>query len=396
MDGQKEQTQYIVEVYEDEGQYEAEGQTEEESMATQAQVQPQIQSMAEVQAALRRRRRLKIMSLNLLVTAIGLVVMLIFLMPLGYMLATAFKHDSQLALQNAPWYPAEATTYNYQGKDLPLYNVPTSEGMKQYALVQGYREDSDFVDPAQPEKGVFNWKGRYRVLEPVYHFAPTFDNFTMAWDQVQFDVLFRNTFLIAIISTIGTLISCILVAYGFARFRVPGKNVLFIILISTIVLPPQATIIPLYILFSKLGWTGTWLPLLVPAFFANAYNVFLLRQYFMSIPRELDEAATIDGAGPFRTLVSVIIPQAIPAITAVTLFHFFFTWNQYFEPLVYLVGKEDLYPISVGIAKFVGTFNTYPGRAMATAVLTLILPAILFFLAQRQFMRGIVVTGVEK
>src|SRR5262249_28436137 len=160
-----------------------------------------------------------------------------------------------------------------------------------------------------------------------------------------FPVLFRNTFIIAIISTIGTLISSILVAYGFARFPIPGKNILFIILISTIVLPAQATIIPLFILFTKIGWTGTWLPLLVPAFFANAYDVFLLRQYFMSVPRELDEAAMIDGAGPFRTLISVIIPQAIPAITAVTLFHFFYSWNDYFAPLVYLVGKENLYPL---------------------------------------------------
>src|SRR5207244_11776884 len=115
-------------------------------------------------------------------------------------------------------------------------------------------------------------------------------------------------------------------------------------------------------LFSKLGWTGTWLPLLVPAFFANAYDVFLLRQYFMGIPRALDEAAAIDGANPLRTLISVIIPQALPAITAVTLFHFFFAWNEYFGPLVYLVGHEELYPISVVIGKFVTTFGIYTGR----------------------------------
>ncbi|HVF98377.1 MAG TPA: carbohydrate ABC transporter permease, partial [Chloroflexia bacterium] len=340
--------------------------------------------------------RARQLSVTLLVTLLGLVVMVVFLMPLGYMMATAFKKDSQLTELRAPLWPAEKSTYNYQGKDLPLYNVPTADGMKQWALVKGFREDSDFVDPAHPENGVFNWVGRYRVLDPVYHFAPTWDNFVMAWEQVSFALLFRNTFAIAIISTIGTLISCILVAYGFARFKIPGKNILFIILISTIVLPPQATIIPLYVLFAKIGWTGTWLPLLVPAFFANAFDVFLLRQYFMSIPRELDEAAMLDGANPLRTLISVIIPQAIPAITAVTLFHFFFTWNDYFAPLVYLVGKEELYPISVGIGKFVSTFNIYPGRAMATAVLTLLLPALLFFFAQRQFMRGVVVTGVEK
>jgi multiple sugar transport system permease protein len=357
---------------------------------TQAEAASSARTVSRVGPMLRR------IAASTLVTLLGLAVMVAFLMPLGYMLATAFKDESQLTAQKAPLWPAKTATYSYQGKDLPLYNVPASDGTHQWALVKGYREDSDFIDPANPAKGVFNWKGRYRTLDPVYQFAPTLNNFIKAWDEVQFPLLFRNTFAIAIISTIGTLISCILVAYGFARFKIPGKNILMVILISTIVLPPQATIIPLYVLFAKIGWTGSWLPLLVPAFFANAYDVFLLRQYFMSIPKELDEAAMLDGANPLRTLISVIIPQAIPAITAVTLFHFFFTWNDYFQPLVYLVGREDLYPISVGIGKFVGTYSIYPGRAMATAVLTLILPALMFFFAQRQFMQGIVVTGVDK
>jgi multiple sugar transport system permease protein len=331
-----------------------------------------------------------------LITLLGLITLTLFLLPVGYMLATAFKPESQVAAQNAPLLPAQPVTYNYQGQELPLYNVPTDAGTQQWALVKGFREDADFIDPAHPENGVFNWKGRYRTLDPVYRFAPTLDNFRIASQQVNFPQLFRNTFIIAVVSTIGTLISCIMVAYGFARFQLPGKNILFLILISTIVLPPQATIIPLYILFAKIGWTGTWLPLLVPAFFANAYDVFLLRQYFMGIPREMDEAAAIDGANPLQTLVRVILPQAWPAITAVTLFHFFFAWNDYFQPLVYLVGREDLYPISVGIGKFVGTFNIYPTRAMATAVVTLLLPAAMFFLAQRQFMQGVVATGVDK
>jgi multiple sugar transport system permease protein len=333
---------------------------------------------------------------KILVTLLGVAAMILFLLPLGYMIATAFKPEAQFSALNAPLYPAEPVTYNYQGQELPLYNVPTSEGTKELALVKGYREDADFVDPAQPEQGVFNWQGRYRTLTQVYRFAPTLEGFQSAWDQVNFPRMFRNTFIIAIISTLGAVMSAILVAYGFSRFKIPHRNVLFIVLLSTIVLPPQATIIPLYILFTKLGWTGTWLPLLVPHFFANAYNVFLLRQYFMGIPRELDEAAALDGANPFTTLIRVIIPQAIPAITAVTLFHFFFTWNDYFLPLVYLVGKEELYPISVGIGQFVGAFSRYPAQAMATAVVAVALPAIMFFLAQRQFMQGVVVSGVEK
>ena len=332
----------------------------------------------------------------ILVTGLGLLVLVLFLMPLGYMLTTAFKYDEQLTWQNSPLLPAKPQTYDYQGTPLPLYNVPTDQGVKTYALVKGYREDSDVIDPVNPDKGIFNIKGRWRTWEALYNFSPTTENFTKAWDQIHFTLLFRNTLMIAVLSTIGALFSSTLVAYGFARFPIPGKNLLFIILISTIVLPPQALIIPLFVLFTKLGWTGTWLPLILPHFFANAYNVFLLRQYLMQIPKELDEAAMIDGAGPIQTLVWVIIPQAIPALTAVTLFHFFYAWNSYFEPLVYLVGKENLFPISVGIGNFVGTFNVFPGRAMATAALTLILPALLFFLAQRQFMQGVVITGVEK
>jgi len=330
------------------------------------------------------------------VNALGLLVLALFLLPLAYVLATAFKLDSQVSTPGAPLWPAAPATFTFQGQGYPLYDVPTGTGTRRLALVNPFREDSDVVDPAHPELGVFNVKGRWRTWQPIFQFAPNLTNFLDAWKEINFPRLFSNSLLLSGISTIGTLIACILVAYGFTRFQVPGKNILFIILISTIVLPPQATIIPLYILFAKLGWTGTWLPLLVPAFFANAYDVFLLRQYFMSIPRELDEAAMLDGADPLRILISVIIPQALPAITAVTIFHFFFVWNQYFEPLVYLIGHTKLYPVSVGIGAFVTTYSTYPGRSAAMAVLAMALPAVMFFLAQRQFMQGIVVTGVDK
>jgi multiple sugar transport system permease protein len=333
------------------------------------------------------------------VTALALAALGVFLLPLAYVLSTAFKLDSQMTTIGAPLYPAAPATFSYEGQEYELYNVPVEEGSevtRVLAMVKPRRESSDMMDPANPEAGVFRVEGRWRTWQAVYKFSPNLENFETAWEQVNFPRLFTNSILLAGISTIGTLFACIFVAYGFTRFQLPGKNILFVILISTIVLPPQATIIPLYILFSKLGWTGTWLPLLVPAFFANAFDVFLLRQYFLSIPKELDEAAMLDGANPLRILFSVIIPQALPAITAVTIFHFFFVWNQYFEPLVYLLGRERLYPVSVGIGAFVTTFSTYPGRSAATAVLAMALPAIMFFLAQRQFMQGVVITGVEK
>lgn len=367
------------------------GTTETLSESTLPRTLPAIPTYRRVWPAVRE------ILLRIGVTALGLASLALFLLPLGYVLSTAFKLDSQMTTIGAPAWPAEPAVFNYEGVDYPLYEVPMADGTtQQMALVTPRRESSDVIDPSNPAAGPIRVEGRWRQWQAVYRLAPKIENFTTAWDQVNFPRLFRNSFLLSGISTLGTLVACILVAYGFTRFELPGKNILFIILISTIVLPPQATIIPLYILFAKLGWTGSWLPLLVPAFFANAFDVFLLRQYFMSIPRELDEAAMLDGANPFRILTSIIIPQGIPAITAVAIFHFFFVWNQYFEPLVYLLGRTDLYPVSVGIGQFVTTFSTYPGRSAATAVLAMALPAVMFFLAQRQFMQGVVITGVEK
>ncbi|MGD8245688.1 MAG: carbohydrate ABC transporter permease, partial [Anaerolineae bacterium] len=232
--------------------------------------------------------------------------------------------------------------------------------------------------------------------DPVYGPDPKWENFKRAWNELNFPRLFRNTLIIAVTGTLGAVGSSILVAYGFSRFDFRGKNVLFMVLIGTIILPVQATLIPTYIVFARLGWINTFLPLIVPHFFANAYNVFLLRQYFLQIPREIDQAAMIDGAGPFRILTSIIIPQSVPAITAVSLFHFFFAWNDFFTPLIYLVSAPELWPLSVGLQRFNATYGRMPNLIQTGALITLVLPVIIFFMAQRVFMQGIVFSGVEK
>ncbi len=194
----------------------------------------------------------------------------------------------------------------------------------------------------------------------------------------------------------GVLLSCILVAFGFSRFRFPGRDFWFVVLISTIFLPGAVTIIPTFTFFYKIGWINTWLPLIVPSFFANAYDTFLLRQFFMTLPRELDEAAMIDGASPFRVLWSVIIPQSYAAIVAVTIFHVVWAWNDYFNPLLYLSGRQDMQPISVALARFNYMYGSDPQYIQAGALMTLALPLIIFVVAQRFFVQGIVITGVEK
>jgi multiple sugar transport system permease protein len=268
--------------------------------------------------------------------------------------------------------------------------------VRDLALFQPRRDVSQFVDPADPDAGLIEWEGNWRTLEPAYQLDPQWENYSRAWEMMDFPLLLRNTFVIAGVGTFGAVASSILVAYGLARFHVPFGRTIMVVLIATIILPKFVTLVPTYALFVQIGWVGTWLPLIVPHFFANAFNVFLLRQYFLTIPRELDEAATIDGAGPMRTLWSVILPQMKPAIVAVCLFHFYFAWNDFFEPMIYLSTRPDLQPISVGLRTFNTLFDSQPNLIQSGSMLALIIPVVVFLLAQRVFLQGIDLSGVQK
>ncbi len=332
-----------------------------------------------------------------LVTLFTLIVVTVYLMPFANMVTVSLRDGAALSqTKDSPILPMMPLTINYEGEDYPVYEVPTDEGVRQLALIKATRRSSEFVDPNNLEAGIIEWEGNWRQLTAVQELKPRWANYTEAWEKIDFPRLFFNTLVIALTGMFGTIISCISVAYAFARFPIPGKGILFIILIATIILPTQVTLIPTYLFFSYLGWVGSWLPLIIPHFFANAYNVFLLRQYFLTLPRELDEAAMIDGAGPFRILTQVIIPQSWPAIVAVGIFHFVFAWNDFFSPLIYLLGKADLQPISVGVQIFNFQYGPRPELVQATSLMAMVLPLVIFFLAQKVFMRGVVITGVEK
>lgn len=334
---------------------------------------------------------------TLLITLVAVVSLALFLVPFLQMVFVATSTQEQMSQTGAPIYPAKSETFEWQGKTLDVYRVPMPDGTaRNLALLKPGRQQSTFIDPTNPEAGEIQWEGRWRTLQRPWTFSPTWSNFGEAWKQINYPRLFFNTLVIAVIGIIGTLVSCTLVAYGFSRFRFPGRNFLFIVLISTMFLPGAVTIVPTYTFFVKIGWVGTWLPLLVPHFFANAYNVFLLRQYFMTIPRELDEAAIIDGAGPLRVLTSVLLPMSWPVLVAVTLFHLVWAWNDYFGPLIYLSAKPELQPIAVALGFFNGIWGSRPELIQAAALLTLLLPMLLFFVAQRMFIQGVVITGVEK
>ncbi len=330
------------------------------------------------------------------VTLFAIVLLSLFLLPLLAMLNSALQDGSQTTTPGAPIWPAKPATGVYQGETYDIFTVPIDGTNRDLLLVKKGRAESTFIDPADPTQTPIVWQGSWRTLPQSWSFDLNIGNFGTVWSQINFPRLLFNTGAVAVLSTFGAVLSSALVAYGFARFRFPGKNILFVILIATIILPFQVTLIPTYAAFTKLGWNGTWLPLIVPHFFANAFNVFLLRQYFLSIPRDLDEAATIDGASPFRIFRSVILPLSIPAIAAVGLFHFFYSWNDFFLPLLYLSGKPDLQTLPVAIQQYNALYVSQPNLIQASALMTMAIPVVIFLLAQRAFMRGVVVTGVDK
>lgn len=221
------------------------------------------------------------------------------------------------------------------------------------------------------------------------------ENYVEIFAKLPFHLFFRNTIIITGLSLIGQLTSAALVAYAFARLRWFGRDFLFILLLSTLMLPTQVTMIPQYILFQKLGWIDTWLPLIVPYYFGGGvFNIFLLRQFFKTIPVELEDAARIDGCSNLRIFAQIMVPLAKPAIATLAVLSFIHHWNDFMGPLIYLQSYR-LYPISMGINMFKGAYVLFPHYLMAASIVALIPVLIIFFMAQKYFVKGIILSGIK-
>jgi multiple sugar transport system permease protein len=211
---------------------------------------------------------------------------------------------------------------------------------------------------------------------------------------VPFFLYLRNTLIISLSSMVGVVASSSLAAYSLARIRWPGRNILFLMTIATLMLPFQVTLIPVFLVFKNLGWVGDFRPLFLPQFFGYAYYIFLLRQFFSSIPMELSEAARIDGANEWRTFWSVILPLAKPALATVAVFQFIRSWTDYLNPLIYL-NDQNLYTLQLGLQQYSSQYGREWGLLMAAAVLITLPPIIIFFLTQRTFVQGVTLTGIK-
>lgn len=316
------------------------------------------------------------------------------------MLSTAFKADQDVFRNPPTWLPHDNVRVTIDGKDLPLYEVTLDSSAQQLALVSIAEGKGTFVDPADPSQTI---EVRMKFAQPILAPALRWQNFPDALNRasrpgvaVTFWTYFRNSLVIALFSIIGTLLSCAPVAYGFARIRWPGRDLVFLLVLATMMLPFQVTMIPLYIFFTSfLHWGNTPLPLIVPTFFANGFDIFLLRQFFRTIPEELCDAARVDGASEFQIFTQIVLPLSKPVLATIAVFTFLYAWNDFTGPLLFLTSPQN-YTMAIGLQDFQGQHTVAYNLLMAASVIFTIPIIIAFFFAQKTFIQGIKLTGLKE
>ncbi|MDI7275023.1 MAG: carbohydrate ABC transporter permease, partial [Anaerolineae bacterium] len=238
------------------------------------------------------------------------------------------------------------------------------------------------------ERQLFTWP-------PIWIPSPVdWRNYVEAVQAVPFFLYLRNTVVIALLSCVGNLISCPPTAYSFSRLQWPGRNLLFMVTLATMMIPYQVTMVPLFLIFNKLGWINTWLPLIAPEYFGAAFFIFLLRQFFLTIPNDLSDAARIDGAGEGTIFLRVILPLTKPALAVIVLFQTLWKWTDFIGPLIYL-SQEELYTISLGLQQYVSRHATAWTSWLAASTLGTLPVIILFVFTQQFFIEGITFTGLK-
>jgi ABC-type glycerol-3-phosphate transport system permease component len=240
-------------------------------------------------------------------------------------------------------------------------------------------------------------KPNYQIFEVPPRWIPDpprWENYVEALTTLPFNTYILNTAIISSLTIVGHLLSCTIIAYAFARLRAPGRDFLFVVVLATMMLPYPVTMVPLYVLFKQLGWINTFLPLVAPAFLGSAFYIFLLRQFFLTIPADFEDAARIDGANTLQILWMVILPLALPALATVAIFTFQSSWNDFLAPLIYLQ-KPELYTVTLGLQFFRSTYTTNWAYLMAATLVTSLPMILIFFVAQRYFVEGITLSGVK-
>jgi multiple sugar transport system permease protein len=357
------------------------------------------------QSTLLRRKKIRNFFRSLFSHTLINLVGLCFLIPFLWMVVTSFKTDEDVFHTPIRWLPYDNVRVDVNGQKLPIYNVKTETGNKVLALIKIEEGVGTFIDPQLPSKQLTYkiQQGQTKISEPIMEVSFQWHNFVDAMNRgsrpgvgASFWVYFKNSLIIAFFTILGALVSNTPVAYAFARLKFPGRDLLFIIVLATLMLPYQVTMIPLYLLFNDfLGWKNTFLPLLVPAFFANAYDVFLLRQFFRTIPEEMCDAARVDGASEWQIFTRIVLPLSVPVLATVSVFTFLYAWNDFTGPLLFL-DKPNMFTMALGLRDFQGQRTMIWNQLMAASVVFTIPIVIAFFFAQKTFIQGIKLTGSKE
>ena len=326
---------------------------------------------------------------------------LFFAIPFYWMVVTSLKSDIDVFRNPPTWLPYNNVTVNVNGEDLELYTVTDENGEnpQELALVKIDSGKGVFVDPENPEN---EYTIRMKYAEPILKVGPRWQNFCDALTRstrpglgVTFWTYFKNSLIIAFFTVLGTIISNAPVAYGFSRIKWPGRDIVFVFVLATMMLPFQVTMIPLYKFFNDvLHWGDTFYPLIVPVFFANAWDVFLFRQFFRTIPSEISDAARVDGANEWQIFTRIILPLSKPIIATIAVFAFLWAWNDFQGPLIYLVSPRN-FTLALGLQDFQGQHTVAWNQLMAASLIFTVPIIIAFFFAQRTFIQGIKLTGTK-
>jgi multiple sugar transport system permease protein len=307
------------------------------------------------------------------------------LIPFAWMISTSLKTKEHAGDNPPTWLP-----YNE--------HVTLVEGGVRTEVIQLLKRDDGTTKIKLPGGRTMevpdSQLSRDRKLEPQWVNYKEVVAPTKVGADADFPRFLMNTLLIAGMTVMGQVLSCSLVGWGFARMRFAGKNVLFIVMLATMMLPGQISMIPTFMIYRNLGWIDTFLPLIVPAWLGGAFFTFLYRQYFMGIPLEMDEAATVDGCGPLRTFWSILLPMAKPVSVTVGVYTFLGAWNEFLGPLIYL-NSDHKRTLSLALARFQGAYGSDIPMLMAAAALMLVPVLLLYFFSQRALMQGMVVSGVK-
>ena len=307
-------------------------------------------------------------------TALGIL----FALPFLWQASTSLKTADQVGKNQLQLIPL-AQTAMVDGREVEVKPIERKGEGQLVEIAEG------------PKKGTRLTLGPDKLsLRPHLEWS----NYSEGFKAFPFFLMLRNTLVICFLTVLGTVLSCSLAAYGLACVNWRGRETLFWIMLATMMLPAQVTMIPLFQTFKSLGWINTILPLVVPAFCGNAFFVFMLRQFYRTIPVSLTDAARIDGASDLRIWASVVLPLSKAALAVVAVFTFIGAWNDYLGPLLYLM-DDDKYTLAIGLARLQGQYSSDWGRMMAMSVVMTLPLIVLFFLAQRTFVEGIKIGGVK-